>query len=96
MAVRIRMKMMGRKHRPYFRIVAIDHHQPRNGRVLEELGTYDPMVTDKTKRVTLRADRIKYWQSVGALTSDKVTVLLKKFLPKEQLAASEPAAAPTA
>jgi small subunit ribosomal protein S16 len=96
-AVRIRMKMMGRKHRPYFRIVAIDHHQPRNGRVLEELGTYDPMVTDKTKRVTLIPDRIKYWQSVGALTSDKVAVLLKKFLPKEQPAAEPvPAAAPTA
>ena len=44
MAVRIRMKMMGRKHRPYFRIVAIDSRQPRDGRVLEELGTYDPMV----------------------------------------------------
>ena len=88
------MKMMGRKHRPYFRIVAIDHHQPRNGRVLEELGTYDPMVKDKTKRVTLRADRIKHWQSVGALTSDKVAVLIKKFWPKDEVAAPAPAAEP--
>jgi small subunit ribosomal protein S16 len=102
-AVRIRMKMMGRKHRPYFRIVAIDHHQPRDGRVIEELGTYDPMVKDKTKRVTFKADRVKYWQSVGALTSDKVTVLLKKFPPKDEAAAAtapapapEPAPAPTA
>jgi small subunit ribosomal protein S16 len=78
------MKLMGRKHRPYFRIVAIDHHQPRDGRVIEELGTYDPMVKDKTKRVTLKADRIKYWQSVGALTSDKVAVLIKKFWPKPE------------
>jgi len=84
------MKLMGRKHRPYYRIVAIDHHQPRDGRVIEELGTYDPMVTDKTKRVTLKADRIKYWQSVGALSSDKVGVLLKKFLPKEAPAPSAP------
>jgi small subunit ribosomal protein S16 len=52
------------------------------------------MVKDKEKRVTLNAERIKYWQSVGALTSEKVTALLKKFLPKEGAAA--PAAAPTA
>jgi small subunit ribosomal protein S16 len=94
-AVRIRMKKLGRKHRPYFRIVAIDHRQPRDGRVIEELGTYDPMVTDKTKRVTLKADRIAYWQSVGALASEKVTVLLKKFLPKAGAAPAEGAPAPT-
>jgi small subunit ribosomal protein S16 len=87
------MKLMGRKHRPYFRIVAIDHHQPRDGRVIEELGTYDPMVKDKTKRVTLNAERITYWQSVGALTSDKVAVLIKKFWPKEETAAAAPAPA---
>ena len=53
MAVRIRMKMHGRKHRHYFRIVAIDHHQPRDGRVLEELGSYDPMVKNTEERVKL-------------------------------------------
>ena len=91
MAVRIRMKLMGRKHRPYYRIVAIDHHQPRDGRVIEELGTYDPMVKDKTKRVTLNADRIKYWQSVGALASERVTTLLKKFMPTAEAAPAAPA-----
>lgn len=93
MAVRIRMKMMGRKHRPFFRIVAIDHKQPRDGRVLEELGTYDPMMKNKENRVTLRPDRIKYWQSVGALTSEKVAVLLKKYMAKFEQAAAEKAAA---
>ena len=44
MAVRIRMKKMGRKHRQFFRIVAIDSRQPRDGRIIEELGTYDPQV----------------------------------------------------
>lgn len=93
MAVRIRMKMMGRKHRPYFRIVAIDSRQPRDGRVLEELGTYDPMRKDKESRVTLRPERIKYWQSVGALTSEKVTVLFKKYMKKfEEAAAAQPQA----
>ena len=74
------MKPMGRKHRAYYRIVAIDSRQPNDGRVIEELGTYDPQVPDNDKTVTLRADRVKYWQSVGAKSSHKVSVLLNKFL----------------
>jgi small subunit ribosomal protein S16 len=88
-AVRIRMKPMGRKHRAFYRIVAIDGRQPNDGRVIEELGTYDPHVADNDKNVTLKADRIKYWQSVGALTSDKVASILKRQLAKfEGLAAA--------
>jgi len=87
------MKMLGRKHRPYFRIVAIDHKQPRNGRVIEELGSYDPMVKDTDNRVRLRPDRIKYWLGVGALPSERVATLLKKYMAKaEQQAAAAPAA----
>jgi small subunit ribosomal protein S16 len=91
MAVRIRMKLLGRKHRPYYRIVAIDSRQPRDGRVLEELGSYDPMVKDTEERVRLKADRVKYWMSVGALPSEKVAVLLKKYLAKWEQAATAPA-----
>jgi len=97
MAVRIRMKRLGRKHRPYFRIVAIDARQPRDGRTLEELGTYDPMVKNTDERVRLKPDRIKYWISVGALPSEKVEVLLRKYMAKfEQVEAqaANPAAAP--
>ncbi len=88
------MKMMGRKHRPYFRIVAIDHRQPRNGRVLEELGSYDPMVTNTDERVKLQAGRIKYWMSVGALPSENVAIFLKKYMSKFEKAEAEAAAAP--
>ncbi len=106
MAVRIRMKQMGRAHRHYYRIVAIDHRQPRDGRVIEELGSYDPHVQDKEKRVTLVPSRIKYWQSVGAKPSDQVQVLLNKYMAKfealelqaaaDKAKAAEPApAAPT-
>lgn len=95
MAVRIRMKMLGRKHRPYYRIVAIDHKQPRNGRVIEELGTYDPMVKDTDNRCTLKPDRVKYWMSVGALPSERVATLIKKYMAKAEAAAAAPAAAPT-
>jgi small subunit ribosomal protein S16 len=83
-AVRIRMKQMGRTHRHYYRIVAIDARQPRDGRVIEELGSYDPHVKDKDKRVTLLPSRIKYWQSVGALPSEHVAALLKKFMKREE------------
>ncbi len=93
MAVRIRMKMMGRKHRHFFRIVAIDSRQPRDGRVLEELGTYDPSIRDTDERVKLRPDRIKYWLGVGAKPSEKVEIFLKKYMKKfEEQAASESAA----
>lgn len=91
MAVRIRMKLMGRRHRPFYRIVAIDSRQPRDGKVLEELGTYDPMVAKSDGRITLDLERVKYWTGVGAKTSDRVAVLIKKF---EKQAAAAPAAAP--
>ncbi len=79
MAVRIRMKQMGRRHRPFYRICAMDQRSPRNGRVLEELGTYDPMVTDVDARTVLNGERINHWISVGAQPSDKVKVLIKKY-----------------
>jgi small subunit ribosomal protein S16 len=97
-AVRIRMKKMGRTHRPYYRIVAIDGRQPRDGRVLEELGTYDTSVTVKENRVKLIPDRIKYWVSVGAKPSERVQNLIDKHMARfEQLQAEQAkAAAPQA
>ncbi len=79
MSVRIRMKKMGRRHRPFYRICAMDARTPRDGRVLEELGTYDPMVSDADARVLLKADRINYWLGVGAQPTDKVRVLIQKY-----------------
>lgn len=79
MAVRIRMKMMGRKHRPFFRICAVDSRSPRDGRVLEELGTYDPMVGETDARALLKTERIDYWLGVGAQPSGKVKTLIKKY-----------------
>ena len=79
MAVRIRMKKMGRTHRPFFRVCAMDKRSPRDGRVIEELGTYDPMCPETDARVTLKSERIDYWLSVGAQPSDKVATLIKKY-----------------
>jgi small subunit ribosomal protein S16 len=78
-AVVIRMKKMGRAHRHFFRICATDKRAPRDGRVLEELGTYDPMVPEVDARATLKNERIDYWIGVGALPSEKVAILIKKY-----------------
>src|SRR5438093_10755766 len=79
MAVRIRMKKLGRKHRPFFRMVAIDSRAPRDGKVIEELGHYDPLVRDTDARAVLKGERIAYWLSVGALPSENCEVLIKKY-----------------
>ncbi len=79
MAVRIRMKMMGRAHRPFFRLCAVDQRKPRDGRVIEELGYYDPMCPETDARAVLKADRIDYWVSVGAQPSERVRTLMKKY-----------------
>jgi len=73
------MKKMGRAHRPFYRICAMDKRTPRDGKVLEELGTYDPMVTDTDARVRLNNERVDYWIGVGAQPSEKVAILIKKY-----------------
>jgi small subunit ribosomal protein S16 len=78
-SVRIRMKKMGRSHQSFFRICAVDKRRPRDGAVIEELGTYDPRVHETDARAILKADRIDYWLSVGAQPSDNVKVLIKKY-----------------
>ena len=79
MAVRIRLKRMGRAHRPFYRVCAMDRHTPRDGRVLEELGTYDTSIANTDARAVLKKDRIDYWLSVGAQPSDRCAVLIKKY-----------------
>jgi small subunit ribosomal protein S16 len=73
------MKKMGRSHQAFFRICAMDKRQPRHGRPLEELGTYNPLVKETDARALLKTERIDYWLSVGALPSEKVAVLIKKY-----------------
>ncbi len=79
MAVKIRLKKMGRTHRPFFRVCAMDQRAPRDGRVIEQLGTYDPMVPDTDARAILNGERINYWLSVGAQPTPKVATLIKKY-----------------
>jgi len=76
------MKQMGRKHRHFFRICATDTKNPRDGRVIEELGTYDPYVPQTDARVSFNQDRLSYWLSVGALPSEQVAIFIEKYGPK--------------
>lgn len=77
MSLRIRLSRGGAKKRPYYRIVVTDSRNPRDGRFIERVGTYNPMLAkDDEKRVTLKEDRIKHWVGLGALPSDRVARFL--------------------
>ena len=78
MAVKIRLKRMGRKNHPFYRLNAIDSRTPRDGRVIEELGFYDPRNKDNAKQFVAKLDRCKHWLDVGAVPSETVSSLLKK------------------
>ena len=74
--VKIRLRRMGAKKAPYYRIVVADSRSPRDGRFIEEIGTYDPMAESDKIKVDL--ERVKYWVSNGAQPTDTVRGLLKK------------------
>ena len=76
MAVRIRLTRKGTKKKPFYRIVAADVESPRDGRFLELLGTYNPMV--EPAAITLKEDRIKYWLGEGAKPSTTVQSIFKQ------------------
>lgn len=79
MALSIRLARGGRKKRPFYRIVVADRRMPRDGRYIEKLGTYNPLLNEANEnRVTLVEDRIKYWLSQGAEPSERVAIFLGK------------------
>ena len=69
---------MGRRHRAFYRLNAMDSRSPRDGRVIEELGWYDPCAKNTDEQVSLNRERIEHWLSVGAQPSDTVRDLLKR------------------
>src|SRR5271155_6100629 len=78
MAVKLRLKRLGRSNLAFFRLNAIDSRAPRDGRVIEELGYYDPRSKDTSKQFVAKLDRCKHWLDVGAVPSETVSSLLKK------------------
>jgi small subunit ribosomal protein S16 len=79
MAVKLRLMRMGRRHRPFFRLNAIESRNPRDGAILEKLGHYDPIEKDPAKQLVLNKERIEYWLGVGAVPSDTVAELIAKI-----------------
>lgn len=77
-AVKLRLKRFGRRHRSFYRLNAMDTRSPRDGRVIEQLGWYDPNEKEVDKRSALNRERIEYWLGVGAVPSDTVRQLLKR------------------
>jgi len=80
MAVKIRMTRMGRRHRPFFRINAVEGRNPRDGRILEKLGHYDPLEKNADKQYVLNKERIEFWVGQGADASDTCAQIFKKQL----------------
>lgn len=78
MAVRIRLKRVGRRHLPVYRLAAVDGRRPRDTKVIEELGSYDPRNVTPEKQAILNKERIEYWLGVGAQPSETVARLLFK------------------
>jgi small subunit ribosomal protein S16 len=78
MSVKLRLKRMGRSNRSFYRLNAIDSRSPRDGRVIEELGFYDPESKDTAKQFVAKLDRCKHWLDHGAVPSETVSSLLKK------------------
>jgi small subunit ribosomal protein S16 len=72
MSLKLRLARAGTKKRPYYHIVVADARSPRDGRFIEKIGTYDPVLVDVSKRVTLLAERATHWLSVGAQPTDRV------------------------
>jgi small subunit ribosomal protein S16 len=91
MALSLRLSRGGSKKRPYYRIVVADARSPRDGRFIEKIGTYNPLLAkDSPERVKLDADRAKHWLSVGAQPTDRVLRFLDAAGVKERPARNNP------
>ena len=78
MAVRIRLKRLGRRNRPFYRVCVFDSRTRRDGRTIEDIGFYDTLATSPDRELKVDVDRARYWLSVGALPSEIVTQLFKR------------------
>ncbi len=78
MAVVLRLKRMGRRNRPFYRICVMDSHTRRDGRAIEELGHYDPINPEKGRHFELNEERVQFWIGQGARPSETVASFLKE------------------
>ena len=94
MAIKIRLARGGSKKRPFYRIVAADSRMPRDGRFIERLGTYNPLLAkDSEERVKMNIERIQHWMGLGAQPTDRIRRMLEAAGALEATARSNPQAA---
>ncbi|CAL4322109.1 30S ribosomal protein S16 [Buchnera aphidicola (Pterocallis alni)] len=74
--VKIRLSLHGAKKKPFYKIVVADSRFPRDGRFIEQVGFFDPKITEKSKNTTLNIDRINFWIKNGAILSNRVKKLI--------------------
>lgn len=80
MAVKIRLARAGSKKRPYYHIVVANSRSPRDGRFIEKIGSYNPLLEDASEnRIKLNVERVKHWLAVGAVPTDRVERFLTKL-----------------
>lgn len=97
MSVKIRLARAGRRNLPFYHIVVADSRSPRDGKFIEKVGYYDPILNDENKRrLNFNLERIEYWLGVGAIPTERVAIILNKcgvkgaekfkpiFVPKER------------
>jgi small subunit ribosomal protein S16 len=90
MSLKIRLARAGAKKRPYYRIVVADSKSPRDGRYIEKIGTYDPLLPKGSERVKLVEERVKHWLGVGAQPTDRVLRFLDAAGMRKRDARSNP------
>jgi len=76
MSVKLRLTRLGKRHRPFFRLNAVESRTPRDGRIIEKLGHYDPIEADSSKQIVVNRERVEYWLGQGAIPTDTVSQLL--------------------
>lgn len=88
MALKIRLKRVGKAHTPVYHLVVAEATSPRDGRFVEKLGTYKPIARGKEEELEFNLERVDYWASVGAKATDTANSLIKKARKKETAAAA--------
>jgi small subunit ribosomal protein S16 len=99
MALKIRLSRGGSKKRPFYKIVIAENSSPRDGRFVERVGSYNPLLAqDNAERIVLKEERIKHWLSVGALPTERVALFLQKsgIMPQQQRTVRPTKSAPKA
>lgn len=81
MAVKIRLKQLGRKNRPFYRLVVTDARSPRDGAVTETIGWYNPHETAEDRHLSVNAERVRHWLDNGAELTEKAACLVRKAAP---------------